>query len=190
MGCSVSWSLLDSRGSSRIRSLVVLDQPSACTALPWMEAEEAKEAGAILDFAGAEQFAAGVLGPDSVTVREAFLRSMLSRDIPESDVDWMREQNLLLDKGFGARLLMDHVMQDWRDVLPTIDVPTLVVAGEASHVAVASQEWTAGRIPGARLVVVPASEGGSHFPFVEGPENFVRVLDEFVDSAGQASAPL
>jgi len=71
-------------------------------------------------------------------------------------------------------------MQDWRDVLPRIDVPTLVVAGEVSHVAPASQQWTAEHVPGAQLRTFSADEGGSHFPFYEGPEHFARVLLDFL----------
>ena len=69
----------------------------------------------------------------------------------------------------GARLLFDHVMQDWRDLLPIIDVPTLVIAGEVSHVAPESQVWTKDPIAGAQFRLFTEDEGGAHFPFFENP---------------------
>lgn len=182
MGSSVVWSFVDQLGTARADSLILVDQPSACVALPWMSGEDARDAGAILTFPGAQGFVDGVLGPDSLEVRSAFLTSMLTADIPAADYEFMLAENLKLDAGFGARILLDHVMQDWRDMLSSIDVPTLVTAGEVSHVAPASQEWTAAHIPGAQLRVFTAAEGGAHFPFFEAPEPFAEAIDGFLDS--------
>ena len=74
-------------------------------------------------------------------------------------------------------------MQDWRDVLPRLDLPVLVVGGEVSHVAPVSQEWIASQVPGARLEVFTRSDGGAHFPFFERPAAFAKVLTEFLDTA-------
>lgn len=189
MGASVLWSFIDQFGTSALSSLVVVDQPSACTALPWMRGTEGSDAGAILDFAGAEGFVAGVLGPDGPTIRRDFLRSMLSPDISDADFDLLLAENLRVDAEFGARLLLDHVMQDWRDVLPRIDVPTLVVGGEVSHVDAASQAWTADHVEGARLKVFTREDGGAHFPFFEVVLPFAAELKDFL-SAARADAPV
>lgn len=187
MGASVLWSFIDMYGTGRFRSLVILDQPSVCTAMPWMDAAEAADAGAILDFAGADGFARALLGPDSASVRHSFLVSMLTSDVGADDLGRLSAENLKLPMPFGAKLLIDHVMQDWRDVLPRIDVPTLVVGGEVSHVAAASQRWTASRIPGATLRVFTRAEGGAHFPFFEAPKDFAGVLMEFVEAAADGA---
>jgi len=179
MGASVLWSYIDTHGTSRIASLVVIDQPSACVVLPWMDATEGAAAGAILDFPGAEGFVRAVAVDDRDT-RHAFLVSMLTKGITADDLAWMYDENLKLPALWGARLLLDHVMQDWRDLLPRIDVPTLVLAGEVSHVAPASQAWTADHIPGARLRTFTASEGGSHFPFYENPGPFCEAIGGFI----------
>jgi pimeloyl-ACP methyl ester carboxylesterase len=179
LGASVLWSFIDMYGTSRLHSLIVIDQPSACVTLPWMQPAEAAEAGAILDFPGAEQFVRAVAADDH-DVRHAFLTSMLTPGIPAGDLAWMAGENRRLPAGWGARLLLDHIMQDWRDVLPRIDVPTLVLAGEISHVAPASQAWTAAHIAGARLRTFTAAEGGAHFPFFEEPGPFCRDVTDFL----------
>ncbi|EPX59504.1 hypothetical protein D187_002994 [Cystobacter fuscus DSM 2262] len=182
MGASVLWSYLDLFGSAKVSSLVIIDQPSACTVLPWLNEAEATEVGAILDFPGAEAFCKGVFGPDAAAVRRDFLVSMLTKQLSSEDLAWLYQENLKLEGGFGSRLLLDHIMQDWRDVLPRIDVPTLVMAGEVSHVNPASQKWSAERIPGAQLRIFTAEEGGAHFPFFERPEPFAAALRSFLDA--------
>jgi pimeloyl-ACP methyl ester carboxylesterase len=188
MGASVLWSYLDMHGTGRLQSLIVMDQPSACVVLPWMEQGEATAAGAILDFAGAEGFVRAI-AVDDRQVRHSFLVSMLTAGIAADDLTWMSEENLKLAGPWGARLLLDHVMQDWRDVLPRIDVPTLVVAGEVSHVAAASQAWTAEQIPGARLRLFTEAEGGAHFPFFELPAPFCQAVNEFVGEHATGRQP-
>lgn len=180
MGASVAWSHIDNQGTGALDSLVVVDQPSACVVLPWMTPEEGAAAGAILDFPSTEGFVGAVGAPDATETRRAFLVSMLSDVLPEDDLAFLFGENMQMPGPWGARLLLDHAMQDWRDVLPRIDVPTLVVAGEVSHVAPASQQWTAEHVPGARLRTFGADEGGSHFPFYEGPAHFTRVLLDFI----------
>jgi pimeloyl-ACP methyl ester carboxylesterase len=179
MGASVLWSYIDTHGTSRLDSLIVIDQPSACVVLPWLDAGTAGEAGAILDFAGAEGFVRAV-AVDDREVRHGFLVSMLTKGIAADDLTWMSAENLKMPAPWGARLLLDHIMQDWRDVLPRIEVPTLVLAGEVSHVAAASQAWTADHIPGAQFRTFTAAEGGAHFAFFEEPEAFSPVIAEFV----------
>jgi len=65
-------------GTGRIRSLIIVDQPSACVVLPWMTAEEGGQAGAILDFPAAEAFVRAIAEDDRAT-RDGFLKSMLTR---------------------------------------------------------------------------------------------------------------
>jgi len=79
-----------------------------------------------------------------------------------------------------ARLFWDHFNQDnqdWRDVLGTISVPTLVVAGTASRIVTSgTAEYMAHAIPGAGLEVF---EGGGHALFREQPERFNSMLRQF-----------
>jgi pimeloyl-ACP methyl ester carboxylesterase len=184
MGASVLWSYIDSHGTGRLASTVLLDQPSVCAILPWLDEAQAAQAGAIVDYAGAGAFVGSLLTDGADEGRAAFLTSMLSPDLGQADRDWLLEQNMLLPMPYGARLLNDHIQQDWRDVLPRIDVPTLVVGGEVSHVSPASQEWIASQVPGARLRVFTREEGGSHFPFFEAPEVFVGELRSFLAGVG------
>ncbi|GAA3398067.1 hypothetical protein GCM10017752_59430 [Streptomyces roseoviridis] len=65
-------------------------------------------------------------------------------------------------------------------MLPRIDVPTLVIGCERSHVHPDSQRYVAERIPGARLHVFASEVASSHFPFLENPPAFNAVVEKFL----------
>ncbi len=80
----------------------------------------------------------------------------------------------------GFRLMATASAVDTREVLPTIQVPTLLVWGDAdvrSSLDVARQLSDA--IPGARLVVIP---GAGHVCNLEAPERFNAELRAFYNS--------
>lgn len=65
------------------------------------------------------------------------------------------------------------------DVLPTIDVPTLIIAGEKDQLTpVATAERMRDAIPNADLVVIP---GHTHLVQVERPDEVHAAIDEFLD---------
>ena len=78
------------------------------------------------------------------------------------------------------KLLLDHMVADWRDVLPRIQVPTWVVTGRVSpYYDVEGMEWFAGQVPGGRLTVF---ERSGHSPHVTEAEAFNRQLLDFASS--------
>ncbi len=79
----------------------------------------------------------------------------------------------------GARMLDDHGVVDWRDMLDTISLPTLVCVGRHDRNApLAAAEYVAHAIPGAQLVVF---EKSAHAPFFEEPDRFNQVLIDFIN---------
>ena len=73
-----------------------------------------------------------------------------------------------------------ELMRDYRDVLPEVDVPTLVCAGaDETWRSVASVEYAAELLPDAEFELF---ENSGHCPTVEEPDRFNRVLRAFVDS--------
>ncbi|MFI6877048.1 alpha/beta fold hydrolase [Streptomyces sp. NPDC050400] len=180
MGVSVWWSFIDQYGTGRIRRFVAVDQPASVAAVPWLTSQEQQDTGAIFDVADLLRLGADLAGPDGEKVREAFVRGMFSGE-PDPDVfGFVAEQIRATPAYAGVPLLYDHCAQDWRDVLPRVDVPTLVIGCEGSHVNPASQRFIAERIPGAQLHVFPSDVANSHFPFLENPPAFNAVVDAFL----------
>jgi pimeloyl-ACP methyl ester carboxylesterase len=81
----------------------------------------------------------------------------------------------------AASLLLDYLHNDWRDVLPRITVPALVLGGEASFLSPSVAPEVAARIPGARSRVFSERERGSHLVFWENPAVFDSVVARFLD---------
>ena len=63
--------------------------------------------------------------------------------------------------------------------LPTIRVPTLLVAGVEDEPYLAGMEYMAAKIPGARMVLIP---GAGHAPNLEQPAAFNAAVGEFLGS--------
>lgn len=71
---------------------------------------------------------------------------------------------------------------EYREVLPTITVPTLVVCGERDTVAPPSfSQEIAGGIPGARLEII---DGAGHVTNADAPDRFNELLRAFLGAAG------
>jgi pimeloyl-ACP methyl ester carboxylesterase len=105
---------------------------------------------------------------------------MFTSNVPAEDISWTIEANHALPRRSAGTLLVDHAYQDWRDVLPRINVPTLVIGGEVSIFPAAGVEWVAQQIPGATVRIFSADEGGSHFMFWENPELFNDTVRDFL----------
>ncbi|HEX7813313.1 MAG TPA: alpha/beta hydrolase [Burkholderiales bacterium] len=96
------------------------------------------------------------------------------------DPELGKQENLKFPRASAAKLLADHCVQDWRDTIPRISVPTLIYGGTASFFTPASQQWIQSQIPGSRIEIFTSEEGGSHFMFMENPAKFNRILAEFL----------
>ncbi len=95
------------------------------------------------------------------------------------EVEEMVRTTMLTPPLAGARMLDDHGAIDWRDMLHTISIPTLVCVGRFDRNApLPAAEHVADAVPGARLAIF---EQSAHAPFYEEPEEFNRVLQEFIE---------
>jgi non-heme chloroperoxidase len=183
MGCSVIWAYWDMYGSDRISKVILIDQSPTVTSQPGWTDDQKAEAGAIFDPPTLYNIAAGLSGPDGVKTTEGFFAPegiFFSKAFPPDQRKWALEQNLKFPRKHAAELLLNHCTQDWRDVIPRIDKPTLVVTGKGSFIPLKSQEWITKQIKGSKLEVFAAEEGGSHFMFLENPEKFNKVVQEFL----------
>jgi pimeloyl-ACP methyl ester carboxylesterase len=177
MGCCVTWAFWDQYPDSRklIKKLVLVDEPANLVIDPnWPE--------------GKAEGLAAIFTPDAVfntaydmtTATPPLIKSMFSSSISEEDYSWTMEQNWKITDKNAAMLLTDHAFNDWSDVLPRINIPTLVIAGELSILPAAGVEWVASQIPGAKHYTFTAADKGSHFMFWENPLKFNSIVYSFI----------
>ena len=181
MGASVIWSYLDLFGTERIRSIVLVDQPAAVAAVPWMSETEQEDSGAIFPVEALTQLARDIHSDTTGAVTEAFVRGMFSGQPDPELWDFVAREIQKTPAAHAATLLFDHGTQNWLDVLPRINRPTLVIGCHGSHVPADSQRFIADRIPGATLHVFGDDVARSHFPFLENPAPFNAVVERFLD---------
>lgn len=183
MGVSVIWSYLELFGDSRVRNLVLVDQPAAVVAQPWMSTQEQQSAGCILHTDGLGALANAIADDtDGEATARAFVRSMFTGPVDDDLWSFVASEVAQTPRRVAAPLLFDHGAQDWRELLPTIAKPTLVLGCDGSHVAPESQRYVASRIPGALAHIFPREVASSHFPFLENPEAFNGVVRAFLES--------
>jgi pimeloyl-[acyl-carrier protein] methyl ester esterase len=93
----------------------------------------------------------------------------------------------MIEEKIGGALPARHAAQasltslaeaDFRSVLPTVDVPVLLVHGSDDTIcpSMASRDM-AGRLPCARLEII---KGAGHAPFISRPTEFTNILDNFI----------
>lgn len=180
MGASVLWAYVDLFGTRQVDRFVFIDQPASLMIAQDMGEDERVASGAMFTFAALDQLCADLRGPDGDSVRAAFVEGMVTKTIPADLLAWIQAENARTPTNIAADLLLSHCTHDWRDVLPRIDRPSLVIAGTVSHVDPRSQRAIHARIPGARYHEFGADEGGAHYPFLEAPDAFNRIVADFL----------
>ncbi|WP_154794972.1 alpha/beta fold hydrolase [Occultella kanbiaonis] len=114
--------------------------------------------------------------------------SMFSPDVPTDLVAEVRDNIAASFRPGGFRAMARSSAEaDLRDVLPLIDVPTVVLHGAADVRApgfVADALCAA--IPGSRLVILP---GVGHVSCIEAPERFTAELEAFLGGLRRHAGP-
>ena len=174
LGCAVIWCYWDLFGAERLGKLILVDQP------PFLMSTEREASGAGSDCETIMNLCNALAGPAGEATTVKFLGSMLTSAISDEQKAWIIAQNLKFPRQYAATLLYNNSMQDWRDVIPRITIPTLVIGGKASHVPWKSQAWIHDRIPQSELVLFEEDEGGHHFMFIACPEKFNHVVTKFL----------
>jgi pimeloyl-ACP methyl ester carboxylesterase len=178
MACSVVWALWDmfpSEARQHIKSIVLVDQSACMIAHPTWTAEQANTVAAIFSPEGIYAIVdnIGAHGPP-------LLQSMFIGTVEATEMEWISQENQKMSDTDAATLLLDHAANDWRDVLPRIDIPVLVIAAEASVLPAAGVKWLATQMPRASVYTFGADEGGSHFMFWQNPDKFNNLVEDFL----------
>lgn len=180
MGSSVTWAFWDQYPDERKRidHFAMVDQSSVLVADPTWTKEEAETWSAAL-FTPAQTY---TFAKNITRETPTFVRQMFTPNVSAADYQWVLAENNKISDQHAATLLIDHAFADWRDVLPRIDIPCLVISGDDSLNNASGIAWTATQIPGAKSRTFTSEEGGSHFMFWENPDLFNSIIEDFVSA--------
>lgn len=181
MGCSVIWAYLELFGPARVHKLALVDH----TPLMIHEAGSDEDSPARRISAMSEEQISGIVqGIANPATREhmlpEFLSGLFHPDFPEERKREVIVGALRVDGAFSSALFNDFAHQDWRRQVLQIEQPTLVIAGGASVVPLAAQQWIADQVPSARLEVVDGADGGGHMLVFEADKRVAGLLATFL----------
>lgn len=180
MGASVMWGYWDLYGSDRLARMVIDDEPSVLTLKDTESAESAVDAGEIFPWSTLIETCDSLVSPDPIGFTRTMIENMLSDQLKPKVHEWILAENLKLPRAHAATLLFNHSLQDWRDLIPRIDLPTLIITGRKSVVPWRSQAWIHSVIPGSKLEIFDEKRGGHHFAFLENPAGFNELVADFM----------
>ncbi len=183
MGAAILWDYIDLFGSKGIRKACFVDEPiSIYSHDDWSEAERLEAGGSTTS---AERtvsaFTAG--GPVNrlITDTKPFERAMLQASPAFVNSEAFANAFVKNDPKALARVLFDHITDDWRDVVRhKINIPVAIFSGDESN-NLPSQKWAASVIPGARIYIYTSAEQGDHFLMLKNPMKFTNDLQKFLE---------
>ena len=172
MGAFVAFEYIRQFGTDGIRALIDVDE--AASDFKWDG-----WAHGFLDLPTLHSLMTAVQD-DKEAFIESFLPEMFHQPPAPEDLAWMVSESSKLPIGALSAILFDQTVQDYRDLLPTINVPTLICWGEHDALLpVSGAAYMHEHIPGARLELFADS---GHCPFLDESEAFNRVVQDFLDT--------
>lgn len=169
MGCSIIWSYWDMFGSERLSKIILVDEPA------WLLKCPENELGVWTYEELLENCKA--MRADKAAFTEALFDGMLTKKVTDEERAFLVAENMKMPAEYTATLAFTHWLGDWRDIIPTINIPTLLIAGKKSFIDWHADVWNHEQIPGSRLELF---EDRGHLLFFEEPEHFNSVVADFV----------
>lgn len=172
MGAFVAWDYIRQFGTGDIRALIVVDE--AASDFKWDGFPHG-----FIDLATLHS-----LMTDVQTDKDEFLHHlvplMFNRAPAADDLEWMVSECARLPIGALSAILFDQSVQDYRDVLPNVDVPTLVCWGH--HDALLPVSGASHLSESLPQVSVELFEDSGHCPFLEESDRFNEAVGAFLRS--------
>lgn len=114
----------------------------------------------------------------SDTEVETYTGSSQRRELFKAFRSPAKPENMTLRQDMMGRLLNDHLARDWRDVIPSIKIPTMIVMGGKSHFASELLwNWLHENIKNSRLEII--KEAGHGF-YDSHPVEFNKLALDFL----------
>jgi non-heme chloroperoxidase len=180
MGSCVIWCYLDLFGPERLSKVILVDQSPFLMTDPHWTRQEVEDSGAVDTPQKVFDTIAALRGREAEQLTRQMVDGMVTRNVTSEAREWMVRCNLKMPRPLAGTLLYNVCHTDWRDLVPRIKLPTLIISGRASGIPWKSQEWIHRQIKGSQFEVFEEAEGGQHLMFIENPEKFNRLVMEYL----------
>jgi pimeloyl-ACP methyl ester carboxylesterase len=180
MGSPVIWCYIDLFGAERLSKIILVDQSPFLISNPHWTQQELEDSGAFLTAQQVFDTVAALRGEEAEQVTRQIMDGMVTRHATSEVREWIVQCTLKMPRPFAGTLLYNLCHTDWRDLVPRIKLPALIISGRASIIPWKSQDWIHRQIQGSQFEVFEEAEGGKHFMFIENPEKFNRLVMEYL----------
>ncbi len=179
LGASSVYEYIDLFGTDKISRLVIIDEPAALLINPVWTKQERENYGAIYEAPTLHELTNKFFEEDSQELIKSIVERMTTEKATKDQKDFIFNC-MDIDGHSASKLYLNNICQDFRDIFHKIDMPTLLITGTASLHPWHSQKWISENISHSKLELFSNEEGGNHFPFVENPEKFNRIVLSFL----------
>jgi non-heme chloroperoxidase len=180
MGSSVIWCYIDLFGPQRLSKIILVDQSPFLTSDPNWTQQELEDSGAIFTAKQVVDTVAALRSKEAEQVVRQIIDGMVTQHATPEMKEWIVQCSLKMPRDLAGTLMYNHWHMDWRDLIPRINLPTLIVSGRVSIIPWKSQERIHHQIKGSQFEVFEEAEGGQHFMFIENPEKFNRTIIKYL----------
>jgi pimeloyl-ACP methyl ester carboxylesterase len=178
MGAFVAWDFIRQFGTSLLEAMVVTDE--AASDFKWDGFPHG-----FVDLPTLHALMTAVQ-EDRLEFLQGLVPQMFHHEQPPGEIAWMVTECAKLPTGPTAAILFDQCVQDYREVLSQIDLPTLICWGRYDALLpVSGATHLHESIPGSQLVIF---EDSGHCPFIEESEIFNRTVTQFVTEVSAQTA--
>jgi len=180
MGVFIIWDYLRQFGAENVKAAVVVDEsPSDFKWPDW-------SLGSI-DFPSLCQLMSSIQ-MDREALVKWLIQEMFKNPPIEEEAKWIFNEITKLPESIASAIFFDQSVQDYRSMLFSVKIPTLLCFGKHDQlVPVEAGEYLQKILPDARLVIF---EKSGHCPFLEEPDLFNTVVDQFIQSLGRFPSSL
>lgn len=169
MGVSIMWSYWELFGAEHLSKLIMVDEP------PFLITMHDNDLGFITYDALPPLLNSIVDTPVEAT--RSFVDGMLvTEEGKKENAEFYLNESLKMPAEYVSKLFLHHCAMDWRDVIPTINLPTLVIGAKKSIAMWESNELTHKLIKGSEFEVFETG----HMMFIEEKDRFNKLIMDFI----------
>jgi pimeloyl-ACP methyl ester carboxylesterase len=179
LGASSVYEYIDLFGTEKISKLVIIDEPASLLINPIWTDEEIQNYGAVYEASTLHELTNKFFAKDSQNLLNEIVDRMTTKFATEEQKNFILKCMEIPGQS-AAKLYFNNICQDFRDVFHKIDVPTLLITGRVSIHPWKSHKWMSEHILQSALEIISEEDGGNHFPFVEKPDKFNKIIISFL----------
>ena len=170
IGCGIIWSYIELYGQDNLRATILLDQSTAIMSICYDDYPGFKQNWFLMDIKDYSSLICSLNDKENfdATIAGHFKSGFVSKAAEEIGLlnIWLDKINDMCHLNI-AKLMLDTLTRDWRDMLHTITIPSLVVGGRLSIVPWQVMQWVSQQIPNTELKILSEDEGGVHSMFLD-----------------------